>query len=355
MQTAIEHNSKIPEGYAKGPRPFFMRWLDAFSNISTGQWEDRILLAGGCVVFLFASSVSFLITEERDSRIVELFDRMMSSEQPSRSMVYPVLLEQDYAAPVTRSEKAALSDVNAGGSGGLTERYGFHTLSRDDVLQVSYGSTRSGQAVESGGGPGGGQSATEAAYQGFDSGDGPGGPPERNQSQQQNNQSRNNNNNERQATTGTNQQGQSDRATESMPMRIPANYRFQNDFAMRYDQSTSLSIPRRELEGYKYFRDLLRQVRSNFAPPGLNLVYRDSAGTVLSQPIKPQVVRVLFLIDEEGTVRDTRVVSSMGQRPVDQACVRSLEGHNFGPPPPEIFKHGNIFGISFIFPAIMNR
>ena len=291
----------------------------------------------------------------------------------SSSMVYPVLLEQDYAAPVKRNEKAALSDVNAGGSGGLTERYGFHTLSQDDVLQVSYGSATPGS--ESRASPGGGApvGATNPAAEpanspsrnvtGYESGEGPGASPDANQAPSEE-QSRNQNQDRRQnnstdsgnaARSSTARQGQSDQVSESLPMRIPANYRFQNDFALRYDQSASLSIPRRELEGYKYFRDLLRQVRSNFAPPGLNLAYRDSAGVVISQPIKPQVVRVLFLIDEEGTVRDTRVVSSMGQQPVDQACLRSLEGHNFGKPPPEIFKHGNIFGISFVFPAVMNR
>tara|TARA_Y100001937_G_scaffold23899_1_gene34009 strand:- start:8826 stop:9740 length:915 start_codon:yes stop_codon:yes gene_type:complete len=304
-----------------------------------------------------------MITEERDSRVLDFLERQLirPTMNLSNSQVYPVLLEQDYAAPVTRQETAALSDVNAGGSGGLTKSYGFHTLSSDDVLQVSYGSANTGQpSPASGGAPGGGgqpaNNDTQAAFEGFQSGEGPGAAPEqaRRQNQNQNqNTNQNNNGQSRQATTA--QQGQSDQVTESLPMRIPANYRFQNDFSMRYDQSPSLSIPRRELEGYKYFRDLLRQVRSNFAPPGLNVAYRDSAGTVISQPIKPQVVRVLFLIDKEGTVRDTRVVSSMGQQPVDQACVRSLEGHNFGPPPPEIFKHGNIFGISFIFPAVMNR
>ncbi|MBI41714.1 MAG: hypothetical protein CMF59_19135 [Leptospiraceae bacterium] len=351
MQSYAENNSTAPSSGT-----FVHRWLAAFESISTGRWEDRILLAGACVFFLFASTVSFLITNERDSGITQWINEVLGRDQPMLSMVYPVLLEQDYAAPVTRPETAAMSDVNAGGSGGLTERYGFHTLSQDDVLQVSYGSSQTGAPSTPGGGsPGGGQnSPADAQFQGYESGDGPGASPEQRPRQ---NQAENGNEGpgNRQAATATSQQGQSDRATESLPMRIPANYRFQNDFAMRYDQSPSLSIPRRELEGYRYFRDLLRQVRSNFAPPGLNIAYRDSAGTVISQPIKPQVVRVLFLIDEEGTVRDTRVVSSMGQQPVDQACVRSLEGHNFGKPPPEIFKHGNIFGISFIFPAVMNR
>ncbi|MCB1140147.1 MAG: energy transducer TonB [Leptospiraceae bacterium] len=351
-----------------------MRPLVGFRSLSAGSWEDRMLLAGAAVFFLFASLVSFFITEERDSMVLDFMERelLRPALNLSSSMVYPVLLEQDYAAPVKQNEKAALSDVNAGGSGGLTERYGFHTLSQDDVLQVSYGSATPGgesRAAPGGGGPAGrsngetGQNATGPQnFTGYESGEGPGASPDAIQDRPNNsanqNQQRNQNNaadSGNAARSSTAQQGQSDQVIESLPMRIPANYRFQNDFSLRYDQSASLSIPRRELEGYKYFRDLLRQVRSNFAPPGLNLAYRDSAGVVISQPIKPQVVRVLFLIDEEGTVRDTRVVSSMGQQPVDQACVRSLEGHNFGKPPPEIFKHGNIFGISFVFPAVMNR
>lgn len=358
---------------AETSKSWIQKALDPLQGLSAERTDDRLLLAGASVFFLFASFVSFMVTEERDSMILEVLEReiLRPSMNLSDSMIYPVLLEQDYAAPVTRPEKAALSDVNAGGSGGLTEKYGFHTLSSDDVLQVSYGSAQAGPpAPASPGGGGAGQNHTQGApgaprdpsgqsgtadIQGFETGEGP-APANRDSrqaEQSQTGQSQQGQDNSRQATTG--QQGQSDRATESLPMRIPANYRFQNDFALRYNQSASLSIPRRELEGYKYFRDLLRQVRTNFAPPGLNLAYRDAAGTVISQPIKPQVVRVLFLIDRDGTVRDTRVVSSMGQQPVDQACVRSLEGHNFGPPPPEIFKHGNIFGISFIFPAVMNR
>ena len=321
-------------------------------SLTIKQQEDRTMFAGGLVFLIFAGLLSFMAMDGRNSRLMDWFNRELlrpALNLPSNT-VYPVLLEQEYAAPVQRPETAALSDVNAGGSGGLTEKYGFHTLSSDDVLQVSYGSAQTGSpqqasAQESSRSQNNRTSDSEAT--GYQSGT---GPSPKSEQAAQNSES---DSPARQATTA--QQGQSDRAESSLPMRIPANYRFQNDFAMRYDMSASLSIPRRELAGYKYFRDLLRQVRENFAPPGLNLAYRDGAGTVISQPIKPQVVKVLFLIDEEGTVRDTRIVSSMGQQPVDQACLRSLEGHNFGPPPKEIFQHGNIFGISFLFPAVMNR
>jgi outer membrane biosynthesis protein TonB len=60
------------------------------------------------------------------------------------------------------------------------------------------------------------------------------------------------------------------------------------------------------------------------------------------------------MLDPEGNVRDVRKVSSIGQKAVDDACVNVLKGQNFGVPPPEIFAQGNIFGINFIFPPVVN-
>jgi len=100
---------------------------------------------------------------------------------------------------------------------------------------------------------------------------------------------------------------------------------------------------------------MIRTIRERFSPPGINYVYYDRAGYVLNQPIREQAVLVQFAIDKEGNVVDVHKKHSIGQERVDQACISALEGANFGPPPPEVLRKGNIFGIRFVFTNPLKR
>lgn len=318
--------------------------------------EDRRLVISGAFVFAILSTFSaFFHASTSPSFFASFLSQVIRNQAgvSSGEQIYPVLIEQTSSVPVQTSQIRALSDRDSQGTGGLTAKKGFHTLSNDDTMVVSYGnvvgapaglpSNSAGLSPQQYNAAASGSSeattgqtfehGTTAAQNSGDSGSKDGGKS-------------------KQLTVADLRSG---KGLNASPMRIPANYRFQADFAMRYDQSPTLSIATRELAGYKYFRDMLRQIRENFAPPGLNAAFRDNMGRYISQPIKPQVVKVLFLLDRTGKVRDVRVVSSMGQTAVDSACVRSLMNQNFGPPPPEVFENGNIFGINFIFPAVMNR
>lgn len=237
---------------------------------------------------------------------------------------YPVIVEHKTFTKPKTGQIPVYSSITSGGSGGITKDFGFHTLTNEDELLITYSS--SNVAVQ--------DNTTQKQE-----------PSQKILNSQEGLDSFKEN---KQKDVSKNQ----DVSKQELPTKIPANYRFRNDFALRWDNSPEFAIASVELKGYKYFRDMLRQIRDNFSPPGLNLVWRDSAGFVISQPIKPQVVRVLFLLDYDGTVRDVKIVSSMGQKPVDEACVRALLYQNFGPPPPEVFEHGNIFGINFIFPPL---
>lgn len=292
--------------------------------------DRRLIHAAFPVLFLLSVVFSFHYTRNLADPVPFLVQESAVEMDRSarRSRIYPVLVQQNFAPEAASDQVRALSDVTAEGRGAVTENAGFHTLTDDDTLELVPGSMRSAVSAPEA------QSETAAEQTVEREGHGP-----------------------VQGQTRESQQGRQAEAQidDEGRYRIPSNYRFQDDFALHYDSSGSISIARQELAGFDYFRSMLRQIREGFAAPGMNYAYRDNAGTVISQPIKPQSVQVLFSLDEQGNVRDVRKVSSMGQRAVDQACINALAGQNFGPPPPEVLAQGNVFGINFIFPAVMNR
>ena len=301
------------------------------TNKQEAQFELRLSSATFWVAILFSAILASILVRENRSFSMSLLEESLPVVQDVASSIYPVLIEQLNPTEPIPGQMRAYSSVTSGGRGGMTSESGFHTLSSDDTLFISLNqeaqsATDSKQTSQS-------NESSQKAHQFDFSTD----------AVNQDTLSTKHQLNQNQETTATNQ---------TLPTRIPANYRFQDDFALRWDSSPVFAIATQELAGYKYFRDMMRQIRESFAPPGLNLAWRDQAGVVISQPIKPQIVSVLFLLDSEGNVRDVRIVSSMGQVPVDEACVKVLQHQNFGTPPPEVFKHGNIFGINFLFPRV---
>lgn len=296
-------------------------------------FHERFSLSALWVSVIFSALFASVFVRQMPSLSLDLFERAVGPD--ASSSIYPVLIDQTNPTAPIPGQMRAYSDVTSGGRGGITREQGFHTLADDDTLFLSL----------QGGGGDGGSSNPSGQQSGASASASDSDAPSASE------QARNERNGSGGAEERGGRPGQPGQGSH-LPTRIPANYRFQENFALRWDASPTVSIPTQELAGYKYFRDMMRQIRSNFAPPGLNLAWRDRAGFVISQPIKPQIVRVLFLLDEDGTVRDVRIVASMGQIPVDEACVRVLEHNNFGRPPPEVFKNGNIFGINFLFPPM---
>ena len=283
--------------------------------------ERRLILSSLPVLFLFTFITASYLSPDL-SGIFYIKDQSIAMEnEAEKSKIFPVLVEQKEHIDPSTDQIRALSDVDSEGTGGITTSYGFHTLTPHDMLTFS-------KIINS-------------------------------RSQDEKKEKEEN----KKTSTESNLEKQKVSMNQSVKLqgpvegnedkfRIPANYRFQNDFSLRYDSSGTVSLARQKLAGFRYFQQMLRYLRNNFAPPGMNSVYRDSAGLVVSQSIKPQSVKVLFLLGRDGRVYDVRVVSSMGQSAVDQACIDILDGQNFGPPPPEIFSEGNIFGINFIFPSV---
>ncbi|MCS7205464.1 MAG: energy transducer TonB [Leptospiraceae bacterium] len=309
-------------------------------NKSKRQVEKNefIFLKYAIVVVLlpFFSLLNALFLPSHVSILLEQLN-LESSIVKNFYKVYPVIVEHFTYAPFRENQIPVYSYRTSGGKGGITKEYGFHTLTNSDTFLVSYSLQEKDTTQPIQKGVHQNQQTTKSSNKTEKTGFDEEIYLKKNYQKKQD---------------ATEDKSSSENSESKLPTKIPANYRFRNDFSLRWDDSPDIAIASVELKGYKYFRDMLRQIRDNFSPPGLNLVWRDSAGVVISQPIKPQVVRVLFLLDYDGTVRDARIVSSMGQKPVDEACIRALLNQNFGTPPPEVFEHGNIFGINFVFPPL---
>lgn len=275
--------------------------------------SKRLVLSGLPVFLLLFFAVFTMSAASRQFSLLTPPPLQEMLQKPQEDKIDPVLVEQDYKPKPETDQVRALSDVTAEGKGALTLNPGFHTLTPFDRLDLS----SQGQA-------GAASNARNKAE-----GEGP--------SQNAANQG------------SANAAGN---AGNDAMFRIPQNYRFQSDFALRYDGSSQLSIARQELAGFRYFQKMLRQIEETFSPPGMNYSYQDIAGRVINEPIRPGVVQIQFLLDTEGNVRDVRRVSGMGQMAVDEACMNALRGQNFGVPPPEVFSQGPIFGINFIFPSM---
>ena len=278
--------------------------------------DRRLVLASVPVLLFFIASLAMQTSFLYSSFFTQKLLYKQLQEKAKRSRVYPVLVKQIQKAQNSRKQIQALSDVDSSGSGGLSRQQGFHSLSPHDSLSIP-------------------------------------------KQKQKNRQQKNHKKSISQAQDNFSIIAKQSPSSQWSPtkgrdksFRIPNNYRFRQDFLLRFDGSSLLSLPRKELAGFAYFRQMIQKIRENFAPPGVNYMFRDQAGYVMNQAIKAQVVQVLFALDPMGNVSDVRKVHSLNQKLVDEACLNSLRGKNFGKPPTEIFKKGNIFGINFVFPML---
>lgn len=149
-------------------------------------------------------------------------------------------------------------------------------------------------------------------------------------------------------------------ATERM--RIPAYYRWRNDFALSWDYAGRPAIPTARYAHYSYFRSMVNKIQGVWAPPGGEPypTFGDSyhrmghaSGYTRFAPFPSQDIYVQFLLDDQGVVRDAKLVSSLGFQSLDRSCIEALyAAHDFGPPPKELLENGMLI-IPFIFRIIV--
>ncbi|WCL49296.1 energy transducer TonB [Leptospira sp. GIMC2001] len=298
--------------------------LLSFQYKEEEEGDSRLLLSAAFVFLIISLFVGHLITRN-------LLWKVLGSEPVSelkmredREKIYEVLVEQQHINPEKRDEYKALSDRDSAGGGGLTEEKGFHTSS--PFREFIFGTTNQ---------------------------------PSNNPTPQEENMKKEEDVFEvgiyksDPVTVAALQPTPSNPSQTGQMMKIPFNYRFQQDFLFRWDGNRAMTVPTKELAGYHYFKNMLKQIEGSFAPPGGgNFAYRDIAGTVVREGIKPGMTKVQFLLNDQGKVLDVRLVSSQGQELVDRACMDSIRGQNFGVVPEEVKAKGMIFGINFIFPGI---
>jgi len=291
----------------------------------TGLSEDdeRLFFSAGFVLLIFSLFIAHLFTRNLLWKFLGSESVIDIEYRKEREKVYNVLVEQDFKDKSVKDQIKALSDEDSAGSGGLTEKEGFHTLSPfyRFILGTRVASSSSQDSSQSQ------KSKEEDVYEvGIYRVD--------------------------PLVRYVPKVSSAKSVSSSQESQIPANYRFQQDFLFRWDGSRSIVIPRKQLAGYHYFKNMLKKIENNFFPPGGgNFAYRDAAGFVVREGILPGESKVLFMLNDAGDVIDLKLVSSQGQEIVDRACLDSIRGQNFGPVPPEVKENGMIFGINFIFPG----
>lgn len=151
-------------------------------------------------------------------------------------------------------------------------------------------------------------------------------------------------------------------ATAADRLRIPAYYRFRHDFALSWDYAGRPAIPTARYAHYSYFRSMINKIQGVWAPPGGDPypTFGDSyhrmnyaSGYTRFSTFPSQDIYIQFLLDEQGVVRDAKLVSSLGYQSLDRSCIEALyAAHDFGPPPPELLEKGVLI-VPFIFRIIV--
>jgi hypothetical protein len=288
------------------------------------EGEGRLLLSAAFVFLIFSLILGHLITRNLLWRYLGNDPTKEWEANVEKEKIYEVLVEQQFINPEKKDEYKALSNKESAGSGGLTEEKGFHTLTPfQEFLFGSATQEASQQEIPS-------EEEKKKEDDLFEIGIFQSDP----------------------LTISRTSPNPSVQPQAGQMLKIPANYRFQQNFLFRWDGSKALTLSTKELAGYYYFKNMLKQIEGAFAPPGGgNFAYRDIAGTVMREGIAPGETKVSFLLSESGKVLEVRLMSSQGQALVDRACLDSIRGQNFGPVPEEVKAKGLIFGINFIFPS----
>lgn len=155
---------------------------------------------------------------------------------------------------------------------------------------------------------------------------------------------------------GTTEWGRANRTT------IPTDYRFRDRFALSWDRNGNPRIPTKNYKHYRFFRDMLDKIKDHWAPPGGQPypTFGDSyhqqgyvPGSTRVNTFPSQDVKVVFLLNSQGDVLESRIHHSLGYTSLDMSCLEAIDrSRNFGPPPPELLQDGALI-VPMIFRIVV--
>lgn len=123
--------------------------------------------------------------------------------------------------------------------------------------------------------------------------------------------------------------------------------------ALYYSNTGSFSFNTAKFKNFSYFKAMKDKIASNWFQPGIanSWIGGNAPGRMRIMAIQSQVVKMYFIMDRTGEVVKIEIVDSMGNTPLDSACIDSIRmSKNFGKVPDDI--EGEYILIPFMFEYI---
>jgi len=119
--------------------------------------------------------------------------------------------------------------------------------------------------------------------------------------------------------------------------------------AIYYSNTGSFSFNTAKFKNFTYFRKMKDKIASNWSiNPIVNAYIRGQGGGMRIMAIQSQQVKMYFIMDRTGEVVKIEILDSMGNKPLDTACIDAIRlSKNFGAVPDDI--EGEYILIPFIF------
>ncbi len=140
---------------------------------------------------------------------------------------------------------------------------------------------------------------------------------------------------------------------------IPDRNNVTRENAIFYSNDGRFSFNTVKFKHFEYFKKLKDKIASNWYPPlmansiihGYNpLTGNYTPGSTRIMVIPSQEVKIVFVLDSQGEVKELKLLDSMGVKPLDRSCVDAIQmSKNFGPVPRELLTEGKVLVIPFIF------
>jgi hypothetical protein len=119
--------------------------------------------------------------------------------------------------------------------------------------------------------------------------------------------------------------------------------------AIFYSNTGSFSFNTAKFKNFTYFRKMKDKIASNWTiNPIVNAYIRGQGGGMRIMAIQSQQVKMYFIMDRTGEVVKIEILDSLGNKPLDTACIDAIRlSKNFGTVPDDI--KGEYILIPFIF------